>query len=65
MGGSVVDALIAGAGTVALVSMVKFLRLLDMQPAEGRKDEDNNNKWEQEQEPEDHWMADPRLMLCL
>ena len=26
-----------GAGTIALVSMIKFLRLLKMHPAEGRK----------------------------
>ena len=29
------------------------------------KDEDNNSKREQEQEPEDRWMAVSRLMLCI
>ena len=29
------------------------------------KDEDINSKREQGQEPEDHWMAVSRLMLCL
>ena len=37
VGGVVAEALTSRAGTVALVSMVKFLRLLKMQPAEGRK----------------------------
>ena len=35
--GVVVEAPTARVGTVALVSMVKFLRLLKMHPAEGRK----------------------------
>ena len=35
--GAAVETPIVGAGTVKLVSMVKFLRLLKMQPTEGRK----------------------------
>ena len=38
MGGAAVEAPIVGVRTVALVSMgIKFLRLLKMHPAEGRK----------------------------
>ena len=37
IGGAAAEAPTAGAGTVKLVSMVKFLRLLKIQPAEGRK----------------------------
>ena len=35
VGGATAEATISGAGTVALVSMVKFLRLLKMHPVEG------------------------------
>ena len=37
VGGAVVEAPTSGAGTVALVSMVKFLRFLKMHPVEGWK----------------------------
>ena len=37
VGGAAVEAPTMGAGTVKLVSMVKFLRLLKMQPTKGRK----------------------------
>ena len=37
VGGVAIEAPTVGAGTVALVSMVKFLRLLKMHPVEGRK----------------------------
>ena len=40
--------------------------MLKMHPAEGwKKDEDNNRKYEQEKEPEDHWMVGSKLMLCM
>ena len=29
------------------------------------QDEDNNNKWEQEQEVEDHWTTSSRPMVSL
>ena len=37
VGGAIAEASTAGATTVALVSMVKFLRLLKMHLVEGRK----------------------------
>ena len=46
VGGATAKALTAGVGTVALMSMIKFRRLLKMHPVEGRKNEDNSIKWE-------------------
>ena len=37
VGGAAAETPTVGVGTVKLVSMVKFLRLLKIQPAEGRK----------------------------
>ena len=66
VGGVAAEAPTMGARTVALVSMVKFLKLLKMQPAKGRKKKkDISNKWEQEQELEDRWMPGSRLILYL